>query len=311
MTIRTPRSTTTRALLSEDHGSCALNTVAHAHEHCAVDAGSLRALGATVGSQLLVRRSSERLALFTVFESLGEGSPEIHVGTAGAARLDGAPGTIATLEADFLGGDDPASARLTETLLGDDDALGLAILAPHGGLIEQWTDVQAALVHRALAADARPARAWIANGFNRNGAHKCWHITSTELCEHSFPGLEALFAGGLGRGPFAHAVALHGHNDSDDIVVGGGLPTDTAHTALKYRLRSILCDALEAVGDERPRVVVRTSGRLAGSDPANIVNRIALAGNGIQIEQPRRVRDDPQRRAAVVRALTRFCTELL
>jgi len=54
-----------RTFLSEDPNSPPLNTEAHAVEHCAVDPQSLGALGSAVGRQLLIRRASDRLALYT------------------------------------------------------------------------------------------------------------------------------------------------------------------------------------------------------------------------------------------------------
>jgi phage replication-related protein YjqB (UPF0714/DUF867 family) len=57
------------------------------------------------------------------------------------------------------------------------------------------------------------------------------------------------------------------------------------------------------VTDEPPDVAVRLTGSLAGQLRSNIVNRVALRGNGIQIEQPRGVRRDPEQREAIARAV--------
>jgi phage replication-related protein YjqB (UPF0714/DUF867 family) len=77
--------------------------------------------------------------------------------------------------------------RLTEELLGDEEARWLAVLAPHGGRIETGTDVQARLVYDLPTKRAVAVRAWIVQGFNpTTGAHTCWHITSSEISEHSF-----------------------------------------------------------------------------------------------------------------------------
>jgi hypothetical protein len=169
-----------RTFLSEDADSVPLNTEAHAVEHCAVDSESLGALGSAVGRQLLIRQAPDRLALYTVVERISASARAAHVGTAGLARLGAATRarraqrSNATIEADFLGGDPEAVARLTERLRGDKDATGLAILAPHGGRIEVGTDDQAELVHDTLAMNDKPVRAWIARGFNRaTGAHTC------------------------------------------------------------------------------------------------------------------------------------------
>jgi hypothetical protein len=170
----------------------------------------------------------------------------------------------ATVETDFTDDDEQPPARLTEELLGE-PTTGLAILAPHGGRIERGTDLQAESVYTALELQAKPVRAWIARGFNPAGAHKCWQVTSSEISEHSFPKLGFLFASTTARGPYAHAVAFHGHNDSEAIVVGGGLPRNDAHTALKTELGSKIRIALEAVVDPPPVVEVRLCGHLAGA----------------------------------------------
>lgn len=303
--------------LSEDSTSEALNTKAHALEHCAIDRDSLRVLASAVGRQVLIRRSSKRLALYTVAERIDVAGAAVHVGTAGLARLASATGEPpsgkldATVETDFTRGGPRASVRLTEELLGD-AVSGLAVLAPHGGRIEVGTDDQARVVYELLAPNAKPVRAWIARGFNpTTGAHRCWHITSSEISEHSFPRLGSLFNPRASRGSFAHAVAFHGQNDSEAVIIGGGLPRDKAHTALKMRLRSRVHDALRAVMDRPPAVVVRRSGPLAGAQQRNVVNRVTTRGNGIQLEQPAPVRTDEQQRDAIARAVAAFYADLI
>ena len=302
--------------LSEDPTSAALNTKAHALEHCAIDRESLGVLAIAVGQQVLIRRSSMRVALYTVAEPIDATGAAVHVGTAGLARLGGVtgeppPGKLdATVETDFTGDGPPGSVRLTEELLGD-AAQGLAVLAPHGGRIEVGTDDQARAVYGLLESEAKQVRAWIARGFNPTGAHRCWHITSSEISEQSFPRLGSLFDSGASRGSFAHAVAFHGQNDTEAIVIGGGLPRDEAHTALKMDLRSRVHDALRAVMDNPPPVEVRRSGPLAGAQRRNIVNRVTPRGNGIQLEQPAGVRNDEQQREAIARAVAAFYVDLM
>jgi phage replication-related protein YjqB (UPF0714/DUF867 family) len=305
-----------RTSLSTDPTSPALNSKAHAPEHCAMDRASLDVLGSAVGRQVLIRRSASRLALYTVVEHIDAAGRAAHVGTVGRARLEEPtgepPATLrATVETEFTGGDSQAPVRLTEQLLGK-GATGLAVLAPHGGKIEVGTDDQATMVFRALAQKGRPVRAWIARGFNpASGAHRCWHITASEISERSFPRLGSLFGPGASRGPFAHAVAFHGQNDSEAIIVGGGLPRDAAHTALKMSLGSHIRDALQAVMTDPPAVVVKRSGPLAGVERANIVNRVTAAGNGIQLEQPAAVRTVKQRRGAIAQAVAAFYVDLI
>jgi phage replication-related protein YjqB (UPF0714/DUF867 family) len=303
-----------RTSLSEDPKSAVLNDKAHASEHCAIDPESLHVLNSAVGRQVLVTRSAKRLALYTIAARIDVAGPAARVGTAGLARVENltgeppAPNLKAALETEFLGATAPV--RLTEELLGR-AATGLAIMAPHGGRIEPRTDDQARAVYELLAKQRKPARAWIAQGFNPAGAHRCWHITASEISERSFPRLGTLFGRGRSRGPFAHAVAFHGQNDSDAIVVGGGLAQDAPHTALKTKLSDQLRDALRAVTERPPAVVVCRSGPLAGIERANIVNRVTVRGNGIQLEQPAAVRADDEQRAAVVRAVAAFYAELI
>jgi phage replication-related protein YjqB (UPF0714/DUF867 family) len=301
-----------RTALSPDPDSAALNTKTHAQEHCALDGASVEVLGSAVGRQVLIQRSAKRLALYTIVERIDAPGRAAHVGTVGLTRLGetGSATLRATLEPDFTGGDSGVPVRLTEQLLGR-AATGLAILAPHGGKIEIGTDDQARLVFAALAKARKPVRAWIARGFNPAGAHRCWHVTATELSTQSFPKLGSLFGRGAPRGVFAHAVAFHGQNDTEAIVIGGGLPRDAAHTALKMRLRAHVRDALEAVMDDPPAVVVRRSGPLGGAERANIVNRITAAGNGIQLEQPAGVRDVDEQRIAIAHAVATFYADLV
>ena len=68
-----------RTFLSEDTKSAALNTKAHAAEHCAIDPESLHALNSAVGRQVLAMESQlvfDPDTLFLIFV-LGDGrAPE-------------------------------------------------------------------------------------------------------------------------------------------------------------------------------------------------------------------------------------------
>lgn len=87
MTSPAAAPTQTSASLLEDGTNPVLNTVAHAQEHCALDVRTLDGLASAVGRQVLVRRSRNRLALYTIAELNEAAAAELHVGTAGAARL--------------------------------------------------------------------------------------------------------------------------------------------------------------------------------------------------------------------------------
>ena len=82
-----------------------------------------------------------------------------------------------------------------------------------------------------------------------------------------------------------------------EVIVGDGEVGDE-HAAFKKRLCERIAAALPGV-----TIRVKTSGDLAGAQPANIVNRVTKLGNGIQIEQPRSVRRDDVQRAAIANAV--------
>jgi phage replication-related protein YjqB (UPF0714/DUF867 family) len=77
------------------------------------------------------------------------------------------------------------------------------------------------------------------------------------------------------------------------------------------RLGSLIRDALQAVMQDPPAVVVKRSGPLAGIERANIVNRVTVTGNGIQLEQPAAVRTVKERRDAIVHAVAAFYIDLI
>ena len=187
--------------VSRDVTSAALNTAAHATEHCAIDADTLAGIGSALGRQVLVERSPELLALYTVDE-ISATPATTFAGAEGIERLMLAPepdGFRAVLRTRFIEGQ--GQARLTEELLAR-GAGGLAILAPHGGAIERGTDDQALSVYAALRRDDKPASAWIARGFNpATGAHTCWHITSSASPSCRFPGSRCSSPAGRLRTP--------------------------------------------------------------------------------------------------------------
>ena len=253
----------------------------------------------------MIRLASGHVALFTVTERVDSSSPAARVGAEGLTRFgDPAPATpAATIERCFTGG--ATGARLTETLRGD-EARGLAILAPHAGDIETGTGPQADRVYETLAQQGKPVQAWIARGFHPGGARRCWHITSAEISERSFPKLGTLF--GADRS-FAHAIAFHGHSGTE-ILVGGGVVE--GNSELKEAVRERIERELGKVADvPRPPVVVAPAGPLGGTQTSNIVNRITERGNGIQIEQPFGVRNNRAQRDAIADAVAAVYSELV
>jgi phage replication-related protein YjqB (UPF0714/DUF867 family) len=286
-------------------------------EHCGLDGTTLAALGVHLGRQVLIRRSAQRLALHTTTAANGAANTAACPGTAtmgeeGLARLSAGP-LRATLDSEVTADLPEAVARdrtaLIERVLGDaTGGGGLAVLAPHGGMVEAGTDRQAERVHAALAAAGRSARGWLCQGWKKGGgAYACWHVTSAEISELSFPRLGAMLAAKA-----EHAVAFHGWT-ADRIGVGGGVVDRAAHPerhrcheALKEEIRAGIEAALVALGPPWSGipVVLETSGAFSGSHPENVVNRITGFGNGVQVEQPEGVRQDARARDAVAQAVT-------
>lgn len=268
-------------------------------EHCSLDPGRLAALGGRPGCQVRITRSAREYALYTVSEVRPE-APDtvVRMGRWGRVRLGTRDEFDAVLETAVARSDlddDEARRRgeLVERLHDDGRQRRLVVLAPHGGDIEPGTDAQAEHVAARLPADR--ASVWLCRGFGGERAARRWHITSSDVDPGSFPALGAVF----GRG-FGHAVSFHGFTRPEEaaaVVVGG------AHERLRDRIAAAVRDELAGTG-----LVVRL-GRpgepLAGTSPANIVNRIA-AGGGVQIEQSRVVRD--RHAAAVAEAVARVCT---
>jgi phage replication-related protein YjqB (UPF0714/DUF867 family) len=148
----------------------------------------------------------------------------------------------------------------------------LIVIAPHGGMIEPFTDRQAE--HMSSRLSPHSVSLWMCKGWNEGGgAYDRWHITSTDISEASFPKLQRV----IDR-RFRYAVAFHGWRE-DFILIGGTAP---------FRLKkSIQASILNAVSDSGIDVVADEEGcsppRCGGNHPANLVNR--LGRYGIQIEQ--------------------------
>jgi phage replication-related protein YjqB (UPF0714/DUF867 family) len=176
---------------------------------------------------------------------------------------------------------------------------GLIAIAPHGGDIERHTDDQAERVGQRLV--AKCVSVWVCKGFKEGGgAFDRWHITSTEISEESFPKLKTV----IGR-HFEYAVAFHGWSENS-ICIGGSASPD-----LKNQIKTAVRNAIPD-----PNIDVKTDedgcpGAFNGTDPKNIVNR--LATNGIQIEQSKDARESYHKEIAdavadVIGPRIRVCT---
>ncbi|MBK6873579.1 MAG: poly-gamma-glutamate hydrolase family protein [Kineosporiaceae bacterium] len=254
-------------------------------EHCSADAESLAAIGRGLGHQLRVHPVGRpsHVALYTVSQ-LRDETPAtvVRMGSGGRHRLVSPPPEDTTIDVvvDSVvprrGLDDADAARLGEFVERlDDDGChrGLIAIAPHGGDIEPHTDTQAERLAEALAHFG--VSAWRCKGFGLldRGAGERFHITSTDLHEASFPGLQAV----IDRG-FRYAVAFHGFRGAG-VLVGGGAP---------FRLKAEVASALEQAlaGAGLPVRIAGPDDVLGGDSPRNIVNRLTLSGRGgIHLEQ--------------------------
>lgn len=283
-----------------DKRTSTLNGGAPNHEHCSLDAKTLQAYPA--GRQILIRRDVNRFALFTVMDTPNDATPDlrdvgvVRMGVEGIERLgglrSGCAGLIlratvadfdATLTSRFLTpfgkGTFQRETALIETLAGDGDEV--AVLAPHGGNIEPYTDRQAVLVYETLRTSQKSVRLWMCHGRRKGGdAHKAWHITSTEISPLSFPELGVLF-----QTRFAHAVAFHGW-EGGKIAIGGLADAE-------FRGRFVEAINRETGNKGRVDLAENVTGNVekkeapTGRSPQNIVNAITRSGRGgVQIEQP-------------------------
>jgi phage replication-related protein YjqB (UPF0714/DUF867 family) len=188
-----------------------------------------------------------------------------------------------TLSAERAAGE----GELIERLSDDGRQSGLIAIAPHGGAMEPETDRQAERVRSRLGAGV--SSAWRCKGWGGGDqdAFERWHITSVDINEASFPRLARVMSRG-----FTYAVAFHGFDDEEGILVGGAAPD-----ALKLEIRSALEDAT-AASNIRVRTAV-PGDAFGGDHPRNIVNRLGARGEGgIQIEQSLKAREKHGREIA-------------
>ena len=268
-------------------------------ERCAVDAATFTALGfgpdplthdfAQPGNRpqirVVVKSDPTRYALYTVARLAGGAGP-VEMGPGALERLFGmsVPTSFAaTVDSNIQLWSGPTGPGFTEHCPPGMGAF-LVVIAPHGGVIEEWTDEQVEEVAKDSQLASRGMRHWFCRGTGNAtiGAKNRWHITSNDLSELSFPCLKDLI-----DIPFTHAVSFHGSAVAGSIVYVGGLANGN--------LRGRIVNAIQAIPPQPPRQQLTVNDtpppRLAGREPDNIVNRLAR-GNGIQIEQSMPARVD-------------------
>lgn len=269
-------------------------------EHCSADPQLLSSIGRASGQQVRVRPEGGEDYLFTVSEVRSEQPQAIlRLGEKARERIAAFEGQKALVASqvthpDYNDKQAKEKGEFVERLSDRPSENGLVTVAPHGGDIEKWTDKEAETVARLLKVTCWRCRGYKAPG--GAGASTRWHITSTDIHEASFPLLNTIISRG-----FANAVSFHGFSPQDeeempaDIIIGGGAPE-----ALKLSIQRALALALPS----DVVVEIATPGsHLTGDDEQNIVNRLAMNSNGIQIEQNRRVRQKHWR--AIAEAVAR------
>jgi len=167
-----------------------------------------------------------------------------------------------------------AEGGFVERIRGPGDPWLLA-LAPHGGLIERGTDVQATRLGAAPDVTAWYAAGWWPGG----GAYRRWHVPSTQIHPDSFP-----YLGLLEHLEADLAVSFHGWTESH-LAVGGMAPSEH---------REAVRDEIDAAVDGAFEVrLAAEDTELSGDVPENVVNWITASGtDGIQLEQPSEARTE-------------------
>lgn len=256
-------------------------------EHCLANHGDLERIGRAVGQQVRIWRSKDRLALYTVEQPPLDERGTIGMGRAGKKRLRGSEEFNVTVDAEVVD-----QRRTDEEAAADGEFVErltvgrrrkLAVIAPHGGDIEAHTDAQAFLVRDRLRAVA--PWVWVCKGWSlEDDAFARWHITSTDISPESFPLLKRMISR-----PFTHAISFHGFDrrrfPGADVRIGG-----LADKALKASVRDAIEDQVRGQGKPWGVVVDNEGDPFSGTDPENIVNRLAPASGGMQIEQSLRAR---------------------
>jgi len=246
-------------------------------EHCSADPQKLATIGCALGHQVRVRLTANEYALYTVKQTPQENPDNIvRMTDTGWSRLAAVSFPCnATVDSQvvhptYTDAYAEANSEFVERLTDNGTHVGLVAIAPHGGKIEEGTDLQAE--HLASVLAAKGVSSWCCKGWKQGGdAYDRWHITSTDIHEASFPLLSKII-----NREFSYAVAFHGFSQNK-ILIGGG-----ANLALKLDIQQAIQNAI--VGSGISVEIATPKSPFDGDNPNNIVNRLAN-GNGIQIEQ--------------------------
>lgn len=218
-----------------------------------------------------------------------------------------------------------------------------ALLVPHGGEIESETSEQVAPMTAAFQAHGIDANVWDvqADWFTGRDESEHWHITSSEVSEDGFPGLEEMvdaadFATGR---PFQYVASLHGMRFSKEGLVIGGRAHREAKCLVGLRVRermaaenlavpavyvwnydSDLDESVEVPHGDGTTTITGERGSdpgLSGTSRDNVVNRLSPNENGtagfggFQIEQSPALRDVTSYRDLVAAEIADAFAELI
>lgn len=268
-------------------------------EHCSVHPEILANIGSEQFQQIRILGLNKEPVLYSV-KSL-EGEKLIKMSKEALSRIQANPNVnnkvlvSGKVTASLNEAEAQKKGEFIERLTDDGTSKHLVVIAPHGGLIEQSTDLQAEYVSSQLA--GKGTVCWVCKGWSLDGTRKRafeqWHITSNDIHIESFPKLKTI----IGRG-FDNAISFHGFNKTrqgidEDVLIGGSICQDVKDTIMN------------SIQDKVPSLkvkVVSKGEKYSGTAPSNIVNRLAK-GRGLQLEQSNEARIDWQQIADAVTAV--------
>ncbi len=284
-------------------------------EHCAIPAAAVTALGLTAPQQVRVQLDDTHYAVCTVVANqTSPNASQIVMTRQAIADKNLTANAAVTLTATVANNAAYTSQTTWATWRAAVSAAGdlaerselrtgnlasgrsCLALAPHGGTVDaDGTDLQAQEVGLRLASDGGGCSVWAAAGFDTaagGDAHDVWHTTATEISLASFPRLNDIAQSRTG-GRFDRAVAFHamssgtagcasGGSSCQKVFVGGGV-TDATRDAVIAAIQT----ALSAVpGGGNVTVQAFPAGTsVGGTSSRNVVNRLAVSGRGLHLEQ--------------------------
>ena len=176
----------------------------HRREHCVASLDRIKMIGKNIGEQVRIERPTENGTAFALYTVVGDHDRESDIVFVGYEIRGDLEERFDLISYPFTG---KVEAQVTAEGLSDEQAekcsefverltdngvnQRLVVIAPHGGNIEKFTDLQADYVREQFSPDR--VSGWICKGFKKGGgAYDRWHITSTDISENSFPKLKTI-----------------------------------------------------------------------------------------------------------------------